>query len=250
MGPPLASGGIFAPPPLEKPQPPQPFSSSLSADARSLRLPPLAPSMQQASRSSSSHGTTLQLQGRPWLLSLSAFPSAPAAAPQRRTQLSSASPVCSSPLLGRRAPYAGSPLQRHPSPSSAMAELPISPLPALKIQRGPISRPAPLLSPPHGVELLRRTSVTCLARPPSIPVHGARPPLCSSHGAAHPLIQARAGEAAVAHGRCPAQGMNPAPPMPHLQLVFVPLLSDQQPATRSTTPSSDSNLHGAPASIP
>jgi hypothetical protein len=61
---------------------------------------------------------------------------------------------------------------------------------------------------------------------------------------------ARAGEAAVAHGRCPAQGMNPAPPMPHLQPVFVPLLSDQQPATRSTTPSSGSNLHGAPASIP
>jgi hypothetical protein len=73
-----------------------------------------------------------------------------------------------------------------------------------KIQRGPISRPAPLLSPPHGVELLRRTSVTCPARPPSIPMHGARPPLCSSHGAAHPLIQARAGEATVAHGRCPA----------------------------------------------
>jgi hypothetical protein len=61
-----------------------------------------------------------------------------------------------------------------PSPSSAMAELPVCPLPALKIQRGPISRPAPLLSPPHGVELLRRTSVTCPARPPSIPVHDAR----------------------------------------------------------------------------
>jgi hypothetical protein len=61
---------------------------------------------------------------------------------------------------------------------------------------------------------------------------------------------ARAGEAAVAHGRCPAQGMNPAPPMPHLQPVYVPLLSDQQPATRSTTPSGGSNLHGAPASIP
>jgi hypothetical protein len=44
-------------------------------------------------------------------------------------------------------------------------------------------------------------------------------------------VRARAGEAAVAHGRCPAQGMNPALPMLHLQPVFVPLLSGQQPAT-------------------
>ena len=70
--------------------------------------------MQRACRSSSSHGATLQLQGRPWLLSLSAFPSAPAAAPQRRHPVKlckpqSAAPLCSDaelpvPLLQGRAP--------------------------------------------------------------------------------------------------------------------------------------------------
>jgi hypothetical protein len=45
------------------------------------------------------------------------------------------------------------------------------------------------------------------------------------------LVRARAGEAVVAHGRCPTQGMNHALPMPHLQPVFVPLLSGQLPAT-------------------
>jgi hypothetical protein len=65
-------------------------------------------------RSSSSYGATHQLHGRPWLLSLSAFPSAPAAAPQRRHPVKlckpqSAAPLCSDaelpvPLLQGRAP--------------------------------------------------------------------------------------------------------------------------------------------------
>jgi hypothetical protein len=93
---------------------------------------------------------------------------------------------------GLQVPSARTPssLRRVPSPAAPIPQqrhgrAPCFPrsLPKKKIQRGPISRPA---------------------RPPSIPVHGARPPLYSSHGAAHPLIQARAGEAAVAHGRCPA----------------------------------------------
>uniref|UniRef100_A0A804REC9 Uncharacterized protein n=1 Tax=Zea mays TaxID=4577 RepID=A0A804REC9_MAIZE len=139
---------------------------------------------------------------------------------------------------GLQVPSARTPssLRRVPSPAAPIPQqrhgrAPCFPAPCpkkKKIQRGPISRPAPLLSPPHGVELLRRTSVTCPARPPSIPVHGARPPLCSSHGAAHPLIQARAGEAAVAHGRYPAF----RPAASHAQHNTMPAV----PATPSSSP--------------
>jgi hypothetical protein len=76
----------------QAPAAPSPWAPAAEASSAS------SPGAGAPSRSSSSHGVTHQLHGCPWLLSLSAFSSTPATAPQRRHPVKLFKPRSAAPL--------------------------------------------------------------------------------------------------------------------------------------------------------